>query len=399
MNTKRTQQFEFKFPLLIFRTRAFLYFFDKVGSFCLSRLASIIAVIIVPLVAIIALYLVFNSFFVLLSNPEAGEVIRDVGPGAYILLPGVNPLLPFIYGWIAIICAVAIHEVAHGVAARSLGLNVNSSGLLFFLFIPIGAFVEVDEEQLNRSRPTVSSRVLASGVAGNAVSAFLSLLLLLMIVSGLKPIIEGVYVYEVSREMPAEAAGILPGDVITSIDNVKINDIQDLREILNNKSPGDIVSVTVARGEKWKQKLTFKVNLTRDGNRTIMGVTVGNLIITEALKNYQKASLSNMFMYLIPPTLAPSIVPFSDSLAQFYTHWLDPYWHVLANMLYWLWFVNFNVAIFNALPIYPLDGGRIFQITIRSVKWLDKHETKIIIAVTAIMLTVILMSVVIPFIT
>ncbi|MBS7660201.1 site-2 protease family protein, partial [Candidatus Bathyarchaeota archaeon] len=71
----------------------------------------------------------------------------------------------------------------------------------------------------------------------------------------------------------------------------------------------------------------------------------------------------------------------------------------LANMLYWLWFVNFNVAIFNALPIYPLDGGRIFQITIRSVKWLDKHETKIIIAVTAIMLTVILMSIVIPFIT
>lgn len=398
MDMKESQRFEFKFPLLIFRTRAFLYFFDKVGSSRLSRLASIVAIIIVPLVAIIALYLVFNSFFVLLSNPEAGEVIREVGPGAYILLPGVNPLLPFIYGWIAVICAVAVHEVAHGITARSLGLNVNSSGLLFFLFIPIGAFVEVDEEQLNRSKPIVSSRVLASGVSGNAVSAFLFLLLLLMIVSGLKPVVEGVYVYEVSRGMPAEAAGILPGDVIVSIDDVKVNSVQDLRELLNDKSPGDTVSVTVARGEQWKQKLTVKVNLTRDGNRTIMGVTVGKLIITEALKNYQKASLTNLFMYLIPPTLAPAMVPFSDALAQFYTHWLGSYWHVLANMLYWLWFVNFNVAIFNALPIYPLDGGRIFKITIKSIKWFSKHETKIIIAVTAIMLTVILTSIVIPFI-
>lgn len=399
MNMKKPQRFEFKFPLLIFRTQAFLDFFDKVGSSRLSRLASIVAIIIVPLVAIIALYLVFNSFFVLLSNPEAGEVIRDVGPGAYILLPGVNPLLPFLYGWIAIICAVFIHEVAHGVAARSLGLNVNSSGLLFFLFIPIGAFVEVDEEQLKKSKPVASSRVLASGVAGNAVSAFLFLFLLLVIVSGLRPIVDGVYVFDVSHGMPAEAAGIHPGDVIISIDNVKINVTRDLRELLKDKNPGDIVSVTIARGEKWERKITVKVNLTRDGNRTIMGVTVGNLIITEALRNYQKASLTGLFMYLVPPTLAPGMVPFSDALAQFYTHWLGSYWHVLANMLYWLWFVNFNVAIFNALPIYPLDGGRIFNTTIKSIRWFKRYENKITIAITAIVITVVLMSMIIPFIT
>jgi len=33
----------------------------------------------------------------------------------------------------------------------------------------------------------------------------------------------------------------------------------------------------------------------------------------------------------------------------------------LANLLYWLMFVNFNVGIFNALPIGPFDGGQLYN--------------------------------------
>jgi membrane-associated protease RseP (regulator of RpoE activity) len=32
----------------------------------------------------------------------------------------------------------------------------------------------------------------------------------------------------------------------------------------------------------------------------------------------------------------------------------------IANGLFWLWFINFNVGIFNALPIGPLDGGQLY---------------------------------------
>jgi membrane-associated protease RseP (regulator of RpoE activity) len=36
-------------------------------------------------------------------------------------------------------------------------------------------------------------------------------------------------------------------------------------------------------------------------------------------------------------------------------------YRIVSSLLYWIWFVNFNVAIFNALPIYPLDGGQAFR--------------------------------------
>jgi len=87
-------------------------------------------------VAGIALYLIINSLIGLLTNPAVGQVVRDLGPGSILLLPGINPILPIVYGWVAIALAIVIHEGAHGVVARNVGLNVKSSGLLFFLIIP-----------------------------------------------------------------------------------------------------------------------------------------------------------------------------------------------------------------------------------------------------------------------
>ncbi|HXQ93167.1 MAG TPA: site-2 protease family protein, partial [Nitrososphaerales archaeon] len=65
---------------------------------------------------------------------------------SYLLLPGLNPLIPFVYGIIGIVIAVVVHEGTHGVISRRLGLPVKSTGILFFLIVPIGAFVEIDEK-------------------------------------------------------------------------------------------------------------------------------------------------------------------------------------------------------------------------------------------------------------
>ena len=37
----------------------------------------------------------------------------------------------------------------------------------------------------------------------------------------------------------------------------------------------------------------------------------------------------------------------------------------MTSSLFWLFFVNFNLAIFNSLPIYPMDGGQAFEIFLR----------------------------------
>lgn len=393
---------QFNFPILTVRTQLFTGAFDKLGALRASRLVSWAALVIVPVVVGIGLYLICNSLFALLWNPAAGDAARELGPGAYLLLPGINPVLPLLYGWFAIICAIAVHEGAHGVVARNLGLKVRSSGLLFFLFIPIGAFVDVDEEQLKKAKSKVSSRIMAAGVGGNIAVAAVCLIGVLVIVGGLAPVIDGVYVYDVVQGMPAEVAGLLPKDVLVSVDNVRINSTMDLRALLENKTLGDIVQVTAVRGEMWQDQFSTFVNLTVYENRTVMGASLGDLMIEERLRNYQALTPDRLPMHLVPPALASGLVPFSDSLASFYSHWLGTQWHVLANVLFWLWFVNVNVAVFNALPIYPLDGGRMFNIALKSVmgrRGREKLISRMTIAVTATLICVLLMIVLIPFIT
>jgi membrane-associated protease RseP (regulator of RpoE activity) len=399
---KGQRRVEFNFPILTVRTKMFTGIFDKLGALRISRWTSWMSLVIVPIVAGVGLYLIFNSLIAFLWNPAAGDIARELGPGAYLLLPGINPVLPLLYGWLAIICAIVIHEGAHGIIARNLGLKVNSSGLLFFLFIPIGAFVDVDEEQIKKAKAKVASRVMAAGVGGNIAVAAVCLIGVLVIVSGLTPIIDGVYVYDVVQGLPADQAGLLPRDVLVSIDNVRINNTSNLREILDNKTAGDIISVTVARGETWGTQFSTFVNLTLSENRTVMGVSVGDLLTEDRLRNYQTVTFDRLSMYLVPPALAPGLVPFSDSLAEFYRHPLGPQWNVWANMLYWLWFVNVNVAVFNALPIYPLDGGRMFNITLKSLMKGDEREkliSRITQAVTAALVFVLLAIVLLPFIT
>jgi membrane-associated protease RseP (regulator of RpoE activity) len=401
-NDAEQKRVEFNFPLLTVRTKLFSGVFDRLGSLRFSRWLSWAALVIVPIVGAIGLYLLINSLLALLWNPAVGEAARQAGPAAYLLLPGLNPFLPIVYGWFAIILAIAVHEGAHGVAARSLGLRVKSSGLLFLIFIPIGAFVDVDEEEIKKAPAKTSSRVMAAGVGANVVVATACLIGVLIIVGGLSPVVNGVYISEVSQGLPAEAAGLLPEDVLISIDNVKINSTDDVRKLLDNKSAGSIVEVTVARGDKWQNHFSTNVNLTMSENRTVIGISIGDLLTEERLRFYQNVTFERLPIYLVPPAIAPGLVPFSDSLAPFYAHaWLGTQWQIWANTLYWLWFVNVNLAVFNALPLYPLDGGRMFNIALKSVihrKESEKIVTAITMAATVALILVLALIIVVPFI-
>jgi membrane-associated protease RseP (regulator of RpoE activity) len=395
----KQRRIEFNFPLLTVRTKMFSGVFDRLGSLRASRLISWVALAIVPVVAGIGLYLLCSSLFTLLWTPVAREASRELGPGSYLLLPGINPLLPILYGWLAIVCAIVVHEGAHGIIARNRGLKVNSSGLLFLLVIPIGAFVDVDEEQLAKAKSKDSLRVMAGGVAGNVVVALVCLLAVLLIVNGLTPVVDGVYIYGVSEGMPAEEAGLLPGDVFVSVDNMEIGSYNDLNTYLEDKNPGDIVQVTVARGEKWDEHFSTSITLTEFENKSFMGVSLFDPM--EPLTYYRTLTPESVYVYMLPPSLYSGLVPFSDSLIPFYTHGLGAQWHVYANIFFWLWFVNVNVAVFNALPIYPLDGGRIFNISLKSVlgrRISEKMISRITVAVTTTLVWVLLMIALIPFI-
>jgi S1-C subfamily serine protease len=58
---------------------------------------------------------------------------------------------------------------------------------------------------------------------------------------------EGFYVSDVQENSGAKSSGIKKGDIIKSIDGIKISKFSDLKGFLNTKSPNDIVEVKILR--------------------------------------------------------------------------------------------------------------------------------------------------------
>ncbi|MEC7185918.1 MAG: trypsin-like peptidase domain-containing protein [Bacteroidota bacterium] len=74
---------------------------------------------------------------------------------------------------------------------------------------------------------------------------------------------EGFYIDVIEPGFGADNAGLQKGDIIKSVDDVKINRFSDLSGYLSSKRPGDKVSVKYIRD---KQLITVSVTLKKDSN-------------------------------------------------------------------------------------------------------------------------------------
>jgi S1-C subfamily serine protease len=63
---------------------------------------------------------------------------------------------------------------------------------------------------------------------------------------------EGVKIASVSSDSPGEKAGLLAGDIITSINGETVKTLSEYSTILKNFQPGDTVELGILREEKAK---------------------------------------------------------------------------------------------------------------------------------------------------
>jgi membrane-associated protease RseP (regulator of RpoE activity) len=371
------KKIDFNYGVVMLRTTRGIHLIDRLGRIRITRAFSWVLLYIMPIAAGIALYLILNTVALIFSPQGAAFVqyVRSITPLANVLLPGINPYLPIVYGWVALVVALVVHEVSHGVVARSLNLRIKSVGLLLFLIIPIGAFVEIDEKQLKEAKPKDSGRVMAAGSGINLVVAAASLILLLVVTGAMVPKIDGAYVTSMIKDQPAYRAGVRPGDYVVKINN---SPVDDLRAVRSNYMPGQAVNLTIIRNGTIRSftNVTLAACQTRDPttNKNITYACLGIAAqFTYADLQQRVATYANpargFYAYLCIPTLprCASLIPFSDVNLGFYASPYGAALPVLTSLFFWIFFVNFFLSIINSLPIYPLDGGQAFEVAVRAL--------------------------------
>lgn len=64
---------------------------------------------------------------------------------------------------------------------------------------------------------------------------------------------KGIYVAQITPNGPADNTDLKEADIITSIDNIELNTMNDLREYIYTKKPNDSVVLKIARGKISKE--------------------------------------------------------------------------------------------------------------------------------------------------
>ena len=85
---------------------------------------------------------------------------------------------------------------------------------------------------------------------------------------------EGFYINELEEGLGAQAAGLLPNDIIKSVDGTKINRFSDLTGYISSKRPGDRVEVVFIRAGIRKKVL---VELKKRNRYFFYGLELKNL--------------------------------------------------------------------------------------------------------------------------
>ena len=187
-------------------------------------------------------------------NPQPSALNE---PRNALAIPGVNDFLPLSVApeiVLGLVLGLIVHEGGHGLFCRVEDIGIESMGLALLAIVPIGAFVEPDEDELLRADRGTQARMYAAGVTNNFALALVALLLLFGPVAGSIAVTDGAPVGDSLPGSAAEEAGIDSGDVITAVDGQPVANGSELRAVLaeNNERQVDVTkqdgsTVTVDR--------------------------------------------------------------------------------------------------------------------------------------------------------
>lgn len=192
---------------------------------------------------------------------------------------------------------------------------------------------------------------------------------------------EGVTVVFVEKGKPAAKAGIKEGMTIIKMDNRSIRSYEDFLSFMNDTVAGEEIKVWTKRGEVFEIKLEESPYYA---NRGYLGVGVANCALgmtvlefptrtyLEYLRDIPRMlfkSPASLLLLMSLPVLPLSMGGFS-TFNPLLSHLYTPVGVAsvfgagifsIADVLFWIAWINFYVGLFNCLPMYPLDGYYVFK--------------------------------------
>jgi len=171
----------------------------------------------------------------LIGAQAAGIPLSSVSPGGTPIIPGIN--LPLIEGVAALAVVLIVHESMHGIVARMNNFPLKSAGLVFFGFLPLGAFVDIDEKKMFKGKKNAQSAVFVAGTTANFFTSIVLVLLLFAFSAGTESFrVNGFYI---------ESGNGLPhGAILQSINNTPMYVMAGV-----NLSANTVYSLQTSKGE------------------------------------------------------------------------------------------------------------------------------------------------------
>ncbi len=359
--------------ILLIKTRKFNRIIDRIARKAPNLWKKIwnvgIGAGIIGMVLIVG-FLTYN--FIMLLSPSAAE-INAVLP----LIPGVTvggeTLLQII---IPLIIIMVSHELAHGIAARIDKIKLKSSGFLMFLVL-FGAFVEVDEKQLQKKSAKSQMRVFSAGSFANLMVGFFTFTIFINANIFLSPFYSstpsGVLIQDVS--LGPTMGYLSPGSVIRAINETPILDTNWLTLYMWNTKPNQTLRIITDSPletmilqlypvKTWVYNYYFGQPLPIE----IFPKNSSNNILPnrdEVIKNNRGAlgvSISNHYP--------------ADGFLGFMVSWLGPiFYFSIIKTISWVFILSLGVALFNLMPIPLFDGDKLWVTLVNKLTKTQKDMT------------------------
>ena len=304
----------------------------------------------------------------------------------------LHVLLTIIYGLLILDILVIVHEGGHFLVGKMCGIRVDEFSVGFgpklfqkqkgetaysFRALPLGGYVAFhgesedvdvsDEPRAFNNRP-VWQRFLTTlaGPAMNIIFAWIVTVIVLVSYGDYVPVI-----VDVSEGYPAYEAGLQAGDIITRIDDKRIDFSMEFGTAdINGKNS---ILIGVEREDGYHE-FEVKTVINEDG-RNIIGIQYSEGA-RKLFSFFSALKLSFKWMYLITKEI---IVALKDAIfgGQGISQMSGPVGTItivgevvrtgFENILRILALLSVNLGIVNLFPFPALDGGRIVMLGVEKI--------------------------------